>query len=53
MGLQREDLRLQFFEIAGFDPERSYGSCIVLTRTSRNCTGRSRPACAPRTAGSW
>jgi hypothetical protein len=30
-GLQREDLNLQFFEIAGFDPEQSYGSCIVLT----------------------
>ena len=30
-GLQREDLHLQFFEIAGFDPEQSYGSCIVLT----------------------
>jgi hypothetical protein len=31
VGLQREDLHLQFFEIAGFDPEQSYGSCIVLT----------------------
>ena len=31
MGVQREDLRLQFFEIAGFDPEQSYGSCLVLT----------------------
>jgi hypothetical protein len=31
VGLQREDLNLQFFEIAGFDPEQSYGSCIVLT----------------------
>jgi hypothetical protein len=30
-GLQREDLHLQFFEIAGFDPEQSYGSCLVLT----------------------
>jgi hypothetical protein len=30
-GLQREDLNLQFFEIAGFDPEQSYGSCIVIT----------------------
>ena len=30
-GLQREDLHLQFFEISGFDPEQSYGSCIVLT----------------------
>ena len=27
VGLQREDLHLQFFEIAGFDPEQSYGSC--------------------------
>jgi hypothetical protein len=31
VGLQREDLNLQFFEISGFDPEQSYGSCIVLT----------------------
>jgi hypothetical protein len=31
VGLQREDLHLQFFEIAGFDPVQSYGSCIVLT----------------------
>ncbi len=31
VGVQREDLQLQFFEIPGFDPEQSYGSCIVLT----------------------
>jgi hypothetical protein len=31
VGLRREDLHLQFFEIAGFDPEQSYGSCIVVT----------------------
>src|SRR5918997_715202 len=31
VGLRREDLHLQFFEIAGFDPEQSYGSCLVLT----------------------
>jgi hypothetical protein len=31
VGLQREDLHLQFFEIAGFDPEQSYGSCLVIT----------------------
>ncbi|GAA4953548.1 hypothetical protein [Actinoplanes utahensis] len=31
MALQREDLNLQFFGIAGFAPEQSYGSCIVLT----------------------
>ncbi|WBB90649.1 VOC family protein [Verrucosispora sp. WMMC514] len=31
VGVQREDLQLQFFEIAGFDPEQSYGSCLVLT----------------------
>ncbi|WP_285789760.1 VOC family protein [Micromonospora sp. NBRC 101691] len=30
-GLRREDLHLQFFEIAGFDPAQSYGSCLVLT----------------------
>ncbi|GAB7037695.1 MULTISPECIES: VOC family protein [Catenuloplanes] len=29
--LQREDLHLHFFEMAGFDPEQSYGSCLVLT----------------------
>lgn len=31
VGVQREDLHLQFFEITGFDPEQSYGSCLVLT----------------------
>ncbi|WP_433200786.1 VOC family protein [Dactylosporangium sp. CS-047395] len=31
VGVQREDLQLQFFEIPGFDPEQSYGSCLVLT----------------------
>ncbi|MEU1604053.1 VOC family protein [Micromonospora matsumotoense] len=31
VGVQREDLHLQFFEIPGFDPEQSYGSCLVLT----------------------
>jgi hypothetical protein len=31
VGVQREDLNLQFFEIAGFDPEQSYGSCLVIT----------------------
>jgi hypothetical protein len=31
VGVEREDLRLQFFEIAGFNPEQSYGSCLVLT----------------------
>lgn len=31
VGVQREDLNLQFFEIDGFDPEQSYGSCLVLT----------------------
>jgi hypothetical protein len=31
VGLHREDLHLQFFEIAGFDPEQSYGSCLVIT----------------------
>ncbi len=30
VGLQREDLQLQFFEMPGFDPAQSYGSCIVL-----------------------
>lgn len=29
--LQREDLHLHFFEMAGFDPQQSYGSCLVLT----------------------
>ncbi|WP_305788905.1 VOC family protein [Symbioplanes lichenis] len=31
VGVQREGLHLQFFEIAGFDPEQSYGSCLVIT----------------------
>ena len=31
VGLRREDLHLQFFEIAGFDPAQSYGSCLVIT----------------------
>jgi hypothetical protein len=31
VGVQREDLNLQFFEIAGFDPAQSYGSCLVIT----------------------
>jgi hypothetical protein len=31
VALKREDLNLHFFEIAGFDPEQSYGSCLVLT----------------------
>ncbi|MFC7625099.1 VOC family protein [Microlunatus sp. GCM10028923] len=30
VGLQREDLQLQFFGLDGFDPETSYGSCVVL-----------------------
>jgi hypothetical protein len=31
VALQREDLHLHFFEMVGFDPEQSYGSCLVLT----------------------
>ncbi len=31
VALRRADLHLHFFEIAGFDPEQSYGSCLVLT----------------------
>lgn len=31
VALQREDLNLHFFEMAGFDPQTSYGSCLVLT----------------------
>ncbi|MFJ4029020.1 hypothetical protein ACIPWF_16725 [Paenarthrobacter sp. NPDC089989] len=30
VGLRREDFQLQFFGLEGFDPEASYGSCIVL-----------------------
>lgn len=30
VGLQREDLQLQFFGIDEFRPEDSYGSCVVL-----------------------
>ena len=29
--MRREDLHLHFFEMTGFDPEQSYGSCLVLT----------------------
>jgi catechol 2,3-dioxygenase-like lactoylglutathione lyase family enzyme len=29
--MQREDLNLHFFEMAGFDPAQSYSSCLVLT----------------------
>ncbi|RLP94648.1 VOC family protein [Micromonospora sp. BL4] len=31
VALQREDLHLHFFEMAGFQPDQSYGSCLVLT----------------------
>ncbi|MGK5741249.1 VOC family protein [Micromonospora sp. URMC 103] len=31
VALQREDLQLHFFAMPGFDPEQSYGSCLVLT----------------------
>ncbi|MFG2050023.1 VOC family protein [Micromonospora sp. NPDC048935] len=31
VALRRDDLHLHFFEMAGFDPEQSYGSCLVLT----------------------
>ncbi|MEV0731413.1 VOC family protein [Polymorphospora sp. NPDC050346] len=31
VAMRREDLHLHFFEMAGFDPEQSYGSCLVLT----------------------
>ncbi|GAA3278701.1 VOC family protein [Paenarthrobacter aurescens] len=30
VGLRREDFQLQFFGLDGFDPETSYGSCVVL-----------------------
>ncbi|GAB2664944.1 VOC family protein [Nocardia goodfellowii] len=30
VGLQREDLQLQFFGLPDFKPEDSYGSCVVL-----------------------
>jgi hypothetical protein len=30
VGLQREDLQLQFFGMPDFTPEDSYGSCVVL-----------------------
>ncbi|WP_280318184.1 VOC family protein [Nocardia wallacei] len=30
VGLQREDLQLQFFGLPEFEPEDSYGSCVVL-----------------------
>ncbi len=31
LALQREDLHLHFFEMDGFDPQQSYGSCLVLS----------------------
>jgi hypothetical protein len=31
VAVQREDLNLHFFEMPGFDPQQSYGSCLVLT----------------------
>jgi hypothetical protein len=31
VALQRADLNLHFFEMPGFDPQQSYGSCLVLT----------------------
>ncbi|MET8351478.1 VOC family protein [Micromonospora sp. NPDC005206] len=31
VALRRADLHLHFFEMPGFDPEQSYGSCLVLT----------------------
>ena len=31
LAMNREDLDLHFFELAGFDPEQSYGSCLVVT----------------------
>ncbi|SEI98259.1 hypothetical protein SAMN04487917_103212 [Arthrobacter sp. yr096] len=30
VGLRREDFQLQFFGLDDFDPEASYGSCVVL-----------------------
>ncbi|WP_311212209.1 MULTISPECIES: hypothetical protein [unclassified Arthrobacter] len=30
VGLRREDFQLQLFGLDGFDPEASYGSCVVL-----------------------
>ena len=32
VGVRREDLQLQFFGLDGFDPEASYGSCVVLVK---------------------
>ncbi|WP_229401695.1 VOC family protein [Micromonospora okii] len=31
VALRREDLHLHFFELPEFDPQQSYGSCLVLT----------------------
>ncbi len=31
VAVQREDLHLHFFEMPRFDPQQSYGSCLVLT----------------------
>ncbi len=32
VGLRRDDLQLQFFGLDDFDPEASYGSCVVLVQ---------------------
>lgn len=31
VAVQRDDLGLHFFELEGFDPAQSYGSCLVVT----------------------
>ncbi len=30
VGLRRDDFQLQFFALPAFDPEDSYGSCVVI-----------------------
>ncbi|GGU25839.1 hypothetical protein [Lentzea flava] len=32
VALQREDIRLHFFGMDGFDPEQSYGTCLVIVQ---------------------
>lgn len=46
VALQRQDLRLHFFEIAEFDPEQSHGSCLVLTSDLEGLHRAFAPACA-------
>jgi hypothetical protein len=53
VALRREDVHLHFFELDGFDPTQSYGSCLVLTTDIVGLHGASAAGCGPRTARCW